>query len=218
MKDLYEILGLEKGATAEQIRRAYRKRAKATHPDMGGNRKEFDEVSLAHEVLSSPDRRAHYDATGDIGRDEVENTTAKLLEIVASALFEVLSCAVQANVDLGQIRFLDAMREVIGNQATKIKAAIAEHKKNRVPLEKVLARFSVEDGKPDHIGAIIRGNIGGIDTQIAIDEERLKSLDLARQYLADCKYRNDPLPAQVFVGFGQSLGGTSTSSTGAFRI
>lgn len=65
MRDPYEILGLKKGATTEEIRSAYRKLAKTSHPDLHPGDKaaeeRFKEISAAYEFLSDEERRARYD-------------------------------------------------------------------------------------------------------------------------------------------------------------
>lgn len=67
-KDYYKILGVEKTATKEEIKKAYRKLAQKYHPDMNQNNKEseerFKEISEAYEVLKDSDRRAKYDNLG----------------------------------------------------------------------------------------------------------------------------------------------------------
>lgn len=63
-RDYYEILGLSKNATTEEIKKAYKKKAKATHPDRGGDETLFKEINEANEVLSDPDKRAKYDQFG----------------------------------------------------------------------------------------------------------------------------------------------------------
>lgn len=65
--DLYDVLGVAPDATADEIKRAYRKRARESHPDTGGDEEEFKRVTHAHQVLSDPDRRARYDRFGDDG-------------------------------------------------------------------------------------------------------------------------------------------------------
>jgi len=67
MKTPYEELGVSTDADAEQIKAAFRRRARETHPDQGGDREEFQRVQAAYEVLSDPKKRAHYDATGSAG-------------------------------------------------------------------------------------------------------------------------------------------------------
>jgi curved DNA-binding protein len=73
-RDLYEILGVPRTASADDIRKAYRRLAKKYHPDMNpGDRKaeeKFKEISFAYEVLSDKDKRARYDEFGVQGLAE----------------------------------------------------------------------------------------------------------------------------------------------------
>jgi DnaJ family protein A protein 2 len=64
MPDYYKALGVERDASAETIRKAYRSLARDKHPDKGGSAEEFQVIQQAHEVLTDPDRRRMYDMTG----------------------------------------------------------------------------------------------------------------------------------------------------------
>lgn len=65
MEDLYKILGVERNASAEDIKKAYRKLAHQYHPDKpGGNESKFKEINKAYEVLGNKDKRAQYDQFG----------------------------------------------------------------------------------------------------------------------------------------------------------
>lgn len=71
MKDYYEILGLSKNASQDEIKSAYRKLALKYHPDRNPNNKEaeekFKEAAQAYEILSNPEKRKQYDQFGHAG-------------------------------------------------------------------------------------------------------------------------------------------------------
>ena len=72
-KDYYEVLGLKKGATDAEIKKAYRQMAKKYHPDLNPDDPEaeakFKEVNEANDVLSDPEKKARYDQFGFAGVD-----------------------------------------------------------------------------------------------------------------------------------------------------
>ncbi len=72
-RDYYEVLGVERGASESDIKKAYRKMAKLYHPDLHPNDKEaetkFKEISEAYEVLTDKQKRANYDRFGHAGVD-----------------------------------------------------------------------------------------------------------------------------------------------------
>ncbi len=67
-RDYYEILGVSKSATADELKRAYRKLAMQHHPDKhGGDDSQFKEIAEAYEVLSDPQKKGGYDQFGHAG-------------------------------------------------------------------------------------------------------------------------------------------------------
>jgi len=71
-RDYYEVLGIGRNATAEEIKRVFRKLAFKYHPDHNrenGAEEKFKEANEAYEVLSDPDKRAAYDRFGHSGSD-----------------------------------------------------------------------------------------------------------------------------------------------------
>lgn len=77
-KDLYAVLGVDRNADEETIKKAYRKLAKELHPDKNPGNKEaedkFKEVNTAYEVLSDPSKKQQYDQFGSVnGRNPFDN-------------------------------------------------------------------------------------------------------------------------------------------------
>lgn len=67
-RDYYEVLGVDKGASADEIKKAFRRLAVQYHPDKeGGDEKKFQEINEAYEVLKDHDKRQRYDQFGHAG-------------------------------------------------------------------------------------------------------------------------------------------------------
>jgi len=66
MKDYYDILGVSRSASQEEIKKAFYKLAHKHHPDKGGNPEKFKEINEAYQVLSNKEKRAQYDKFGRV--------------------------------------------------------------------------------------------------------------------------------------------------------
>lgn len=98
MNDLYQILGVGKDATQEQIKTAYRKLAATHHPDKpSGDTELFRKIQKAYEVLSNLQSRQRYDETGLSEPDQLSHTEKMVMD-----LFDEL---LQGNLD-GDVNFV----------------------------------------------------------------------------------------------------------------
>ena len=79
-RDFYEVLGVDKNASEDDLKKAYRKLAKANHPDLhpgdAAAEARFKEINEAYEVLSDSDKRSRYDQFGHAGVDPNFNPNA----------------------------------------------------------------------------------------------------------------------------------------------
>src|SRR4051812_46140385 len=66
-RDYYEVLGVGKDASADEIKKAFRKAAVEHHPDRGGDEAKFKEINEAYEVLKDTEKRKRYDQFGHAG-------------------------------------------------------------------------------------------------------------------------------------------------------
>jgi molecular chaperone DnaJ len=66
-RDYYDVLGVSKGASADEIKKAFRRKAVELHPDKGGSEEAFKEVNEAYEVLKDDKKRQRYDQFGHAG-------------------------------------------------------------------------------------------------------------------------------------------------------
>jgi molecular chaperone DnaJ len=66
-RDYYEVLGVGKSASADEIKKAFRRQAVQHHPDRGGDEADFKEINEAYEILKDPSKRQRYDQFGHAG-------------------------------------------------------------------------------------------------------------------------------------------------------
>src|ERR1700677_1677632 len=89
-RDLYKILGVDKKADKNILKKAYRKKSMSTHPDKGGTPDKFALVKKAYDVLSDDKKRKLYDDTGEIDEGNPDNSFSDIGNIIAQTFNQVL--------------------------------------------------------------------------------------------------------------------------------
>jgi curved DNA-binding protein CbpA len=136
--DLYEILGVGKKASDLEIQKAYRKLARKYHPDVSTEQDceaKFKEAKGAYEVLSDPERRAHYDATGGTSGDTIDPPRDILMMLMKDALIATLdmpSVNLVATVRLG----MDQSQDNINKRIALLREALGHLKKRRSAVKR----------------------------------------------------------------------------------
>jgi curved DNA-binding protein CbpA len=118
-RDPYIVLGVARQATAEEIARAYRRAARASHPDGGGagSAERFQAVSDAYEVLRDPGRRAVYDRSHPLARPRMVDARGRSARYAAPGSQHLVlgrrapSGLVNAQLSVGDIDEARSVRE-----------------------------------------------------------------------------------------------------------
>lgn len=86
---LYKDLGIDKDATADEIKAAHKNLAKKHHPDAGGDEEKFKRIQHAYDILGDPEKRKYYDTTGHELKAELgyERKFAELVQRVILPIF-----------------------------------------------------------------------------------------------------------------------------------
>lgn len=183
MLNPYEVLGVGEDATPLEIKRAYRKLAKKTHPDAGGSREAFQAVNAAYAVLSDPDKRSHYDRTGEIKDDEPDNA----IEIIVSMFNSILAEDVPLYVD-----YVKLMKKTLKQTVTRLNEQVEVYKTKRNRYEKLIIRFKAKKKEGSNIfKGVLTSKIENLDADIervsksVIDTDRAAELLEGYMFLAD---------------------------------
>lgn len=200
MRDPYETLGVPRDATPEQIKRAGRKAQKRTHPDAGGDRAEFEAVQRALTVLMDPDKREHFDRTG-----EAQTGSPEAQEAAEShALLQMVMGQVMEEGDARHIDLPKRVRERLGAMSRELSGQKSDHQgKARASLDKLTAfqkRLKKKGGGEDALGAMLVGQIGAVERSLASAvaniERRLRIVDRALKMSQGYEYEVERTPPQ----------------------
>lgn len=178
--DLYEVLGISHYATPEEIKRAYRKAAKFTHPDAGGTPEKFAQVQHAYNVLSNPDRRARYDATGDAKEVQPDNQLAQIHALIMGAIDRVIQGG-----DIECRDIVAAAVTLLGHDRAEGLHANKQLSRKKCEFEKIRKRFKFKGDGTDLIDRTFADRIADIDRSIATNEQVMEQVAEAIERLRD---------------------------------
>lgn len=107
--DPYEVLGVDKNASDKQVKDSYRRKAMASHPDRGGDAREFSLVSQAWAMIGDPGKRAEYDSTGEVKSEKDYEKMA--IEIICKSFEHALNATTSIGPLYGSSRRLNPIAE-----------------------------------------------------------------------------------------------------------
>lgn len=172
MSTPYSDLGVPKDASPEEIKAAHRDAVKRHHPDAGGDPEAFDRAQKAYRLLANPERRKHYDETGDDG-SERDAPTAVAMQIITDILDQIFNAQQDPSDPVDCIRAMvgHATRET-AEEIGRTEHAIARHEKMRRRLK---------TKGPDLIGQSLDFRIAGKKRDLAKLNNVLEGLKRAAE-------------------------------------
>lgn len=188
--DPYAELGVDKDASEADIKAAFRKRAKETHPDRnGGSSDHFERVKSAHLVLADPERRKKYDETGDTGERTQKTIHQRAMELVGS----LIGAAIDSDKDIEHTDILDDIARFI---ADNVKDYERQQKKLKATLkraEKLAKKVKRKKGGENLVSRIAETHARTLRKNIEVVTEIIDVHARAKEILADYSYEFVPL-------------------------
>ena len=210
--DLYEVLGVGRDADTASIRGAYRARAKKAHPDQGGTDEAFNQLTIAHDVLTNDERRARYDATGQWDMGDPDDPDARAFSIIGEALMGV----VQGDGDPMCVDLVAHVTQALGKQIAEFKQKLGPQERALDRTRNMKGRFKNRKKEANRINKMLDWQIRALEEPIAKLKGHIADFERAKELIADYDFEADTPPLreptrQGFVHFG---GSRSTASFG----
>jgi curved DNA-binding protein CbpA len=197
--DLYGDLGISRGASAAEVRKAYRRAAKRAHPDAGGSPEKFHRIRTALLVLTDDARRQRYDETGQFDADQpADNALAEKIETASYVLDQTLGRLINAGRDLKTVDVIAEMRRTIVAMRADLDKQLQAFEETIGKYRTLRGRFTVAKpvDEPNRLEQIIAGKIGQIEHMVSVHQNRKTRLATVDEMLGEYRYRQDAAPPQ----------------------
>jgi curved DNA-binding protein CbpA len=184
--DLYALLDLPRTADFADIKTAFRSKAKAGHPDLGGDPELFHLFKLAYDVLTDDEARRHYDETGETPAERAANEAeeARFRVLVGDLMMTMISQGASPT-------FTNVLEELGRTVALQVHAAdqqllgLAELSAR---LQQVLARLHSHEQGEDYLITLMRQRYVEMETKTKVTQDLRTRLIRLQQRLAHYSY------------------------------
>lgn len=152
MRDYYEVLGVDRGATDKEIKDAYRLLVKKHHPDVndGASSEEFIEIQRAWEVLSSSEERAFYD---EHGFSKTDDDMSNLQNLASELVFRCM------NADIQPDHLINEIEKEVNDVIEKLKSQKKDCENDLNKMLRQKEALKVKDGLKYDIMSIAIDNL-----------------------------------------------------------
>jgi curved DNA-binding protein CbpA len=188
VRDLYRILGIGREAARDEIHKAYRRKAKASHPDSGGSVGAFGELATAYAVLSNPSCRERYDTTGQVEPPRPNNFDASAVEVIA----QKLGLIIHAEQDMTDMDIGALIEAAIGEDMAERRANIASQRRAIGRAERLRSRIKRKaNGNDNMLARVLDWHESSTRMQIDKNEAAVASMERALEILKDYSFTED---------------------------
>jgi len=174
MKNPYNELGVNKNSTLDDIKKAFRKKSKKTHPDTGGTNEKFDDTKKAYIILCNPKKRKQFDETGTVGPDEPQQ---HIHNEISTVFFGIIK---QHEKELKYLDIIKIMIEIFNKTIT---STITTNSLLRIKIDnnkELSKRFSRKDNSEENIFLnFINAEISNLELSIISNTKTIERLTLA---------------------------------------
>ena len=184
--NLYKIIGVKKNATRDQIKNAYRDKARELHPDKGGDNEEFGIIAKAYHVLSDKENRERYDRTGvEVAVSFIEQKAQGLLQTMFNMCIDKIG--VEGILTFNVIKRTKELLKTELDATIEQKKKVIERKK---ALEKITKRIKHKN-KLNAFTLVIKHRIDQEDKKSKVISEQIEAVKIAQKMLKDYGFKFD---------------------------
>ncbi len=203
-KSLYDTIGVNKGASQEEIKKAFREKAKETHPDTeNGNTMAMVELNKAYKVLSDADKRKRYDETGQDSPEQSFEVRFK------SLIKEVFILVIDDTKSIDNVDIIKSFNSQLNAILDGFKSQHKDHLFKKEKYEKVKLRLKSKDD--NSINEVIdtqiemcNNNLGMLNTNIDFIR---KSKEVLKKYYYDFdKIQTSNIVESFTINLGSNIG------------
>jgi len=208
--DPYEILGLDRSATTEEIRATYIKAAKRHHPDTPkGNAEQFKKIEQAYVILSDPEKKAQFDEHGITGPQPTdEQIVEQMFPILMDQLTQIV--LMNPNVDMTTQNPLQLIFDLVKGKRAELENNVVLLEGFLEKAQNMLSRIKKNHDGPSPLIDAIRGHTAAIRQDIYATKAALRANATMLDYLKKYQYTiTQMLPDLSFMAGGATSGGST---------
>jgi curved DNA-binding protein CbpA len=185
--DPYKTLGIGRDATPEEVDAAFKRCAKAAHPDCGGSEEAFIRTKTAHCILSDPQRRAHFDATGECEDAPIDNGDQAAMQLIAAMLGALLV----RDDDVFQLDIPALMTRELLKRQQEAEKSIRTMQRAESRAQRMQKLFKRKGDGDNRLARMLEWHANTARQQIAADRKNIEHAARAIEILKDYDFERD---------------------------